>query len=127
MTNKYRLRVPQLGLPAGTEFERQEFSRIFWTINSKRVGVNYELVRDNPNIFEPMIERWKPAMAEQYWYVGTDIRETEDCNGEYLFDKQRLEVGNCFQTKDQAEEAAKRIKNTLMSYHEELATNEEAA
>lgn len=122
MTKKYRLKISQLGLPAGTEFMQDDNSK-----EDTYVRLPNKAIEDNLDILELVIEWWQPASGGKYWYVDTGMRATEDYNGEYWSDKQRLEVGNCFQTKEQSKEAVRRIKDTLMNYHEELATNKEDA
>lgn len=58
MPDRYQLISPQMGLPAGTEFER-EGAHTFHAIvpTSSYVIVNEEHIRHNPEIFRPVIER----------------------------------------------------------------------
>ena len=68
---------------------------------------------------KPEPQRWKPEYMELYWTVDRDmIKESywlNDCTNE-----KRFVDGNCFQTRAQAEEAAQRVRETLLNYHKEL-------
>ena len=71
--------------------------------------------------FEPIDERWKPEDKDDYWYIG-------DCGHIYCavwnntgVDDVRYLRGDCFLKPQQATEAAKRTKQTLLDYHKELA------
>lgn len=65
-----------------------------------------------------MAERWKPEVGERYWVIW--INDTEcpvtfyDCTGE-LFMRGFWEVGNCFRTEEEAEYAAEKVKELLLS------------
>lgn len=129
MIKKYRLKVPQLGLPAGTEFERKEgttFTGAFIeanpTVGAYPIMLSCRAVEDNPDIFEPVIERWKPGHGELYWALG-DLAKCGPfryCWDDIDHDWASFNAGDCFRTQEQAEEAAKRIKDALMKYHAEL-------
>lgn len=64
--------------------------------------------------------RWRASIDEKYHHIGKLL----DCNSEkeeFLdFDEEMWEVGNYFRTEEQAKEAARRIKETLFKYHEEI-------
>ena len=76
---------------------------------------------DNPDWFEPVDERWKPGYSSMYWMLNSmgGVEEFKWLGTDYNYSY--YNNGNCFQTKDQAEEAAKRIKQTLMDFHKELS------
>ena len=64
--------------------------------------------------------RWRAEDGKEYYYVGNQgiimvDKEYGDC-----VDKNRHEYGNYFCTRAQAEEAAKRVKETLHKYHDEI-------
>ena len=64
--------------------------------------------------------RWRAEDGKVYYYIddqGITIVDRE--NGFYV-DKNRHEYGNYFCTRAQAKEAAKRVKETLRKYHEEI-------
>lgn len=69
-------------------------------------------------------DRWKPKCMELYWTMDMDrIKQVywkqvywlDDCT-----DEKRFADGNCFQTEEQAIEAARRMRETLLNYHKEL-------
>ena len=64
--------------------------------------------------------RWRAGFGEKYYFVRSllDVRHIDECwsffcNGQYS-------VNNYFRTEEQANEAARRIKETLFKYHEEI-------
>ena len=84
-------------------------------------------IEAHPEIFEEVVERWNPENAEEYYFVANEEGNTsnwvwdEDAFSDpKSYESRRYKTGNCFQTKDQAKEAFKRIKKTLLEYHEEL-------
>lgn len=64
--------------------------------------------------------RWRAKYDEKYYYVSTEGIVLEDKEGGHIIDDNRYKFGNYFRTKEQAEEAAKRIKEVLYNYHEEI-------
>lgn len=70
-----------------------------------------------PNIladwFEEIEEqtRWKPEKFQKYYRVGSDGEVYDDAwaNGS-IIDNGRFEIGNCFKTKEEAEQAAEYLK-----------------
>lgn len=64
--------------------------------------------------------RWRAKKGEEYRFMNTDF--TTVCTTELGddVDTNRYDALNYFRTKEQAEEAAKRVKETLRNYHEEI-------
>ena len=64
--------------------------------------------------------RWRAKKGEEYRFMNTDF--TTVCTTELGddIDMNRYVALNYFHTKEQAEEAAKRVKETLRNYHEEI-------
>ena len=64
--------------------------------------------------------RWEAKDGEKYHYVFStiEVNDTTHCNR--LADRLRVGNGNCFRTEEQAEEAARRVKETLRKFHEEI-------
>lgn len=64
--------------------------------------------------------RWRAEEDREYYSIDTDIKvyklfeDNEEC------DNTLYDALNYFRTKEQAEEAAKRVKETLRIYHEEI-------
>lgn len=64
-----------------------------------------------------MSERWKPECGETYYFVDSLF-----CIGGYEWrddstDRSYYEIGNCFETKAEAEAAAEKVKALLLSLH----------
>lgn len=60
-------------------------------------------------------KRWKPEDGEKFWCFdgfGYVIEDTY-CK---TYDDDKLEFGNCFKTKDEAETAAEKVKDLLLSF-----------
>ena len=64
--------------------------------------------------------RWRAEHDEEYCYVGNQGIVIVDKENGYSVDKIKHEFGNYFRTYEQAEEAAKRVKEVLCKYHEEI-------
>lgn len=64
--------------------------------------------------------RWRAKKGEEYRFMNTDF--TTVCTTELGddVDTNRYSALNYFHTQEQAEEAAKRVKETLRKYHEEI-------
>ena len=74
------------------------------------------------NAEEKRVEKllWRADAGEEYYHLGTQGIPMEDKEGGLIADANRYKFGNYFHTKEQAEEAAKRVKETLRNYHEEI-------
>lgn len=64
--------------------------------------------------------RWRASFDEKYYYINHLLDCLSDIEESHIFDEDRWKVGNYFKNKEQAEEAIKRIKETLRNYHEEI-------
>lgn len=64
--------------------------------------------------------RWKAGYGKEYYYVGNQGILMEDKEHGDCVDKNRYKFNNYFRTSKQAEEAARRMKETLRKYHEEI-------
>lgn len=64
--------------------------------------------------------RWRALTHHEYYYVNAKGNISTDEEESHIFDIKKYEFGNYFHTKEQAEEAAKRVKEVLLKYHEEL-------
>ena len=64
--------------------------------------------------------RWRAEDGKKYYLVGNQGSVMIDIEGDYCIDEKRHKSGNYFRTKAQAEEAAKRVKEVLHKYHEEI-------
>ena len=64
--------------------------------------------------------RWRAKKGKEYYYVGNQGSVMIDIEGDYCIDEKRHKSGDYFRTKEQAEEAAKRMEEVLCKYHEEI-------
>lgn len=67
-------------------------------------------------------ENWKAKEGEEYWYISSNLdRVISVQSGKFgTIEAIDYKVGNYFKTKEQAEEALKRIGETLKQYHKEI-------
>lgn len=54
--------------------------------------------------------RWKPETGHDYYYVSGDAHVSEDGWSDLYTDRKRLEIGNCFQTEEEAKKAVEKLK-----------------
>jgi hypothetical protein len=85
---------------------------------SKHIKFPIEFVENHPELFQEVIERWKPSAQELLFFVHSDGRVAQ---GSIMYHSPEVNFGNCFRGEFQAIEASRRIKQTLMAYHRELA------
>ena len=64
--------------------------------------------------------KWRAKKGKEYYYVGNQGSVMIDIEGDYCIDEKRHKSGNYFRTKEQAEEAAKRMEEVLRKFHEEI-------
>ena len=81
------------------------------------VAYSWSTIDKFPNIltnwFEEIKEstRWKPEKSQEYYYVGNagSVYDDNWANG-YAIDNGRFDIGNCFQTKEEAERVVEYLK-----------------
>lgn len=79
-----------------------------------------EFIENNPEFFEE-ITRWKPEENEEFYhFVSCGNIELSNWDCDEPFDEMRYGFGNCFKTKNQAEEARIEIAKLLFKFHENL-------
>lgn len=64
--------------------------------------------------------RWRAKYGEKYYFLNTDLTVVSVIETNDAFDKELWDIFNYFHTEEQAKEAAKRMKETLRKYHEEI-------
>lgn len=64
--------------------------------------------------------RWRADVDEKYYYINHLLCYSSDREESHTFDEERYDVGNYFRTGEYAKEAAKRVKEVLFKYHEEI-------
>lgn len=62
--------------------------------------------------------RWRAEDRCRYFYIDSCLKVCTTADFRYTEDEERWEVGNYFQTEEEAEEAAKSAKEILRKYHE---------
>lgn len=85
-------------------FDKMKEQGLLWNAEEKRVE----------NI------RWRAKRCEYYYWIDVNlaIRSIDDTYS--TFDNELWDAFNHFRKEEQAEEAAKRVKETLRKYHEEI-------
>ncbi len=123
MKKQYRLLKDMPGFKAGFVFNLDlNDGDLGFTYDDKgnRFGILRNRMDSFPEWFEPVDARWKPEYSEHYWHVAVTGRVEVTTWEDRGFDEKLYSGGNCFKTEEQAQEAAKRVKATLLEYHEEL-------
>lgn len=64
-------------------------------------------------------ERWRAKKKERYYYVNSILYVVSETESGYSFDSIRHQSGNHFQTEEQAQRAASRLKAELDKFWEE--------
>ena len=74
------------------------------------------------NAEEKRVEKilWRAKYGEKYYFLNTDLTVVSVIETNDAFDKELWDIFNYFHTEEQAKEAAKRIKEVLRNYHEEI-------
>lgn len=70
--------------------------------------------------WRPPRERWKPKDGDAYYWFDSHDHVRNYCWNNDTIDNSMFTSDNCFRTEEQAKEAAKRIRETLEKYHEEI-------
>lgn len=100
-TNKFRLATED---EKQALFDKMKAQGLRWNAEEKKV----EKIR------------WRADVGVKYYFVDSllDVLYIEECWS--ILCSEHYSASNYFHTKEQAEEAAKRIKETLRKYHEEI-------
>lgn len=64
--------------------------------------------------------RWRAKKGEEYHFMNTDLTTVKSTDLNDDIDTNRHSTLNYFHTQEQTEEAAKRVKEALRNYHEEI-------
>lgn len=64
--------------------------------------------------------RWRAEYGCRYYLVTSCLKVGSNIDFRHTGEEERLEFDNYFRTEEQAEEAAKRVKEVLFNYHEEI-------
>lgn len=100
------------GYPFSTNMNKQTIEQIEESIKAleelKKTLVGIYLTMANA----PQVENepWKPAKGDEYWYYSDNHIGTYTW-GDWDADEMRLEMGNCFKTKEEAEKYKLRLQS----------------
>lgn len=117
---RYKLLKDTPAFKAGTECYIEEAGNMVPCRGISYTIVHKDQLEENPNIltdwFEEVKEptRWKPDTGQKYYYVDSDGSVDSDIwniwNNYSAIDHGRFEIGNCFQTEEEAEKAVDKLK-----------------
>ena len=113
---RYKLLKDTPAFKAGTECYIEDAGHIVPCRGISYTIVHKDQLEKNPNIltdwFEEIKEptRWKPEMRQYYSHVMSSGMILDDVWSNYDTDRKRLEIGNCFQTREEAEQAVEYLK-----------------
>ena len=113
---RYKLKRDTPAFKAGTECYIEEAGHMVPCRGISYTIVHKDQLEKNPNIltdwFEEIKEstRWKPEMDQKYYCAGSDGSVMDDEWAGLGIDCDRFEIGNCFQTEDEAERAVEYLK-----------------
>jgi hypothetical protein len=63
--------------------------------------------------------RWRASLDERYYYINHLLDCVSDIEESHIFDEERWELGNYFQTEEETEEAAKILREALCKFRKE--------
>ena len=114
---RYKLKKDTPAFKARTEYYIEESGNMVPCRGISYTIVHKDQLEKNPNIltdwFEEINEstRWKPEMCQTYYHVGGDGRVYDDTwVNDSAVDNGRFEIGNCFQTEEEAERVVEYLK-----------------
>ena len=114
---RYKLKKDTPAFKAGTECYIEEAGNMVPCRGISYTIVHKDQLEKNPNIltdwFEEINEstRWKPEMGQTYYHVGGDGFIYDDTwVNDSAVDNGRFEIGNCFETKEEAEQVVEYLK-----------------
>ena len=113
---RYKLKKDTPAFKAGTECYIEEAGHMVPCRGISYTIVHKDQLEKNPNIltdwFEEIKEsnRWKPEKFKKYYYVGSDSSVYNSIWADDSIGRGRFEIGNCFQTKEEAEKAVEYLK-----------------
>lgn len=113
---RYKLKKDTPAFKAGTECYIEEAGHMVPCRGISYTIVHKDQLEKSPSIltdwFEEVKEstRWKPEIDEEYYCLGSDGSVTPDEWTGLIIDCNRFEIGNCFQTEEEAEQAVEYLK-----------------
>jgi hypothetical protein len=83
-------------------------------------GTPWMPIKEPEPYVKPKIKQWKPKIFQLFYFLTERGGIVKQQYIGSLFDQYYIKYGNCFRTKKQAEEAARRVRKLLLNYHKEL-------
>lgn len=109
---KYRTTESHVFLKAGLKFNEDENTADSELGGSCPVETMFKW---HPTWFEEVDSRWKPEIKDDYHFISYDGRVVDDCWENTTVDQFKLEFGNIFKTREEAEEARDKVRSLLLS------------
>ena len=112
---RYKLKKDTPAFKAGTECYIEEAGNMVPCRGISYTIVHKDQLEKNPNILTDWFEeikptRWKPEMDEEYYRLSSDGSVMNDEWVGLSIDSDRFDIGNCFQTEEEAEKVVERLK-----------------
>lgn len=113
---RYRLLKDTPAFKAGTECYIEEAGHMVPCRGISYTIVHKDQLEKNPNIltdwFEEVNEptRWEPETDQEYYCIGSDGSIYDDDWADLSSDRDKFEIGNCFQTEEEAEQVVEYLK-----------------
>ena len=113
---RYKLKKDTPAFKAGTECYIEEAGNMVPCRGISYTIVHKDQLEKNPNIltdwFEEIKEptRWKPKTDQKYYCFGSDGSVIDDDWCDLSIDRNRFEIGNCFQTEEEAKRVIEYLK-----------------
>ena len=113
---RYKLKKDTPAFKAGTECYIEEAGNMVPCRGISYTIVHKDQLEQNPNILDDWFEevnestRWKPEMDQKYYLIASDGTVYDNLWDDDSTDNGRFNVGNCFQTEEEAERAAEYLK-----------------
>ena len=112
---RYKLKKDTPAFKAGTECYIEEAGHMVPCHGISYTIVHKDQLEENPNILTEWFEeikptRWKPEMHQVYRYINTDSSVSDSTWTDDYLDGGRFEIGNCFQTEEEARRVVKYLK-----------------
>ena len=113
---RYKLKKDTPAFKAGTECYIEEAGNMVPCRGMSYTIVHKDQLEKNPNIltdwFEEIEEqtRWKPEMDQKYYFIRTSGYVYDSIWTNDSIDDGRFEIGNCFQTREEAERTVEYLK-----------------
>lgn len=113
---RYKLLKDTPAFKAGTECYIEEYGNMVPCRGISYTIVHKDQLEKNPNILDEWFEeikestRWKPEERQDYYCVTSDGSVVKDDWSNWCLDDGRFEIGNCFQTKEEAERVVEYLK-----------------